>query len=244
MSSLKSKVLEISDESTRLFLNGCIDESTSILYNVSASILMQNLTNEVESEPGMLSFLMKMNDQPDDRYIKLPHYRSIRPRKLNENEMVLDEYGKYGILLNIVSNKKTFNFSVRLNDMTIVKYDYQLQKQTRGSFRNFALTDKYGNISKNWQTLKVFQMHETKKIFDNHDKHEILSFESFVGDQLGKKIFDIKYFLLKCYINRLVRERDYWKEVRDRAVKRQYNLDWEYEKRQADEIVKELEEKK
>ena len=84
-------------------------------------------------------------------------------------------------------------------------------------------------------------MHETKKIFDNHDKHQMMSFESFVGDQLSAKLLEIKYFLLKCYINRLVSERDYWKGVKDRAAERQMNFDWEYEKRQAAETIKEME---
>ena len=155
--SLKSKIetLEGLDDSSKQILKGCIDENCSILNNYWANQLFSSLTDEVESQPGMLSFLMRLNDQPDDRYIKLPHYQSIKPRKLKDNEMVLDEYGKYGILLNIVSNRKTFNVSVRLNDMTIIKYDYELRKQTRGSYRSFALTDKYGNIAKNWRTLKI-----------------------------------------------------------------------------------------
>ena len=239
--SLKSKIetVEGLDDSSKQILKGCIDENCSILNNYWANQLISTLTDEVESQPGMLSFLMRLNDQPDDRYIKLPHYQSIKPRKLKDNEMVLDEYGKYGILLNIVSNRKTFNFSVRLNDMTIVKYDYELRKQTRGSYRSFALTDKYGNIAKNWRTLKIFQMHETKKIFDNHDKHQILTFDTFAGDQLASKLLTIKYFLLKCYINRLVFERDYWKGVKDRASERQLNYDWEYEKRQAEQLAAE-----
>lgn len=230
MGILKDKIekLAISDNA-KAVLNACIDEEHSILSDRISEGLYRTMIRDVKNDNSMLSFLMSLADDPDDRYIKLPHYTLTHKRKLKANEMVLDEYGKYGILLNIVSNKKSFNFSVRLKDMTIVKFNYELKKQERGSFRSFTLTDKFGNISDNWKVLKVFQMHETKHIFDNHDRHDKRIYNVFVGDQLANQLLNIKYFLLKCYINRLVAERNYWQTLKEKAIERIESYDAQYE---------------
>lgn len=232
------------DNKSKCVLSACIDPDHSVLNSSSCEELFRTLTKDIKSgDDNMLSFLMSLVDEPDDRYIKLPHYINTGKRKLKDNEMVLDEYGKYGILLNVISNRKTFNFSVRLKDMTIVKYNYELRKQERGNYRSFRLTDSHGNISNNWKTLKVFQMHEKKQIFDNHKKHDIKYYNTFVDASLANKIFDIKYFLLRCYINRLVFERDYWKTLKDSAIERLKHDDLEYEyKKFKEEYVDDLEE--
>lgn len=226
----KLKTLSISDLSKSV-LTACIDPDHTVLNSSSCEGLFRTLTRDVKDGGGMLSFLMNLADESDDRYIKLPHYINTGKRKLKDNEMILDDYGKYGILLNIVSNRKTFNFSVRLKDMTIVKYNYELRKQERGTYRSFTLTDKYGNISDNWKTLKVFQMHEKKQIFDNHKRHDKQFFNTFVDENLANHILHIKYFLLRCYINRLVFERDYWKTLKDSAKERLEHGDLDYEYR-------------
>lgn len=232
MNSIALKLSDVSKKSPACgsILSACMDPQHTILCNINCDRLLTKLTNAIKSKSGLLSFLFSLLDEPDDRYIKLPHYNNITKRKLKDNELYVDDNGKYGILLNIVSNKKTFNFSVRLKDMTIIKYNELLQKQERGSFRSFTLTDKYGNIGENWKVLKVFQMHETKKIFDNHDKHDKQNFDCFIDDSIGDELLSIYYFVLKCYINRLVRERDYWLNLKEKATERDMNGDWEFEK--------------
>ena len=201
--------LNISDNA-KMALKNIINPNVSVMGRATCEGLYNTLTNAIKRDKSLLGFLLKLLDEPEDRYIKLPHYVNFNPRKLKSTEFLLKENGKYGILLNIISNRKTFNFSIRLRDMTIIVYNEKIHKQTRGSYRSFTLTDKYGNIAENWKTLKVFKIDEKKRIFDNHEKAEILNQERFLDDELKNLLTDIKYFLLKCYINRLELERDYW----------------------------------
>lgn len=211
MTEINKKIesLEILDNSKKV-LKAIVDPNKSVLDDPTCEALFKSLTNSIKNDNSLLGFLMKLLDEPEDRYIKLPHYVNLNPRKLKSTEFLLKENGKYGILLNIISNRKTFNFSVRLRDMTIIVYDKTIQKQTRGSYRSFTLTDKYGNIAENWKTLKVFKLDEQKKIFDNHDKSEIINQEQFLSDNILALFKTIKYFLLRCYIERLESERSYW----------------------------------
>lgn len=211
MTEINKKIesLEILDNSKKV-LKATVDPNKSVLDDPTCEALFKSLTNSIKNDNSLLGFLMKLLDEPEDRYIKLPHYVNLNPRKLKSTEFLLKENGKYGILLNIISNRKTFNFSVRLRDMTIIVYDKTIQKQTRGSYRSFTLTDKYGNIAENWKTLKVFKLDEQKKIFDNHDKSEIINQEQFLSDNILALFKTIKYFLLRCYIERLESERSYW----------------------------------
>lgn len=230
MGIIKDKLEKMSySDEAKAFLSECIDENQSILRSSYGESLFHSIARDLKDDNGMLGFLLNLADSNGDQFIKLPHYIPDKRTKLKNNEISLNEYGKYGILLNIISNKKTFNFSIRLKDMTIIRFNYELKKQERGSYRSFTLTDKFGNISENWKTLKAFKMSETKQIFDNHNKHDKLIYNDFVSDALANKLLDIKYFLLKCYINRLVWERDYWKDLQQKAIERIDHYDAEYE---------------
>lgn len=231
--SLQEKIesLNISDNSKN-FIKAIIDPTKSILSDVFCQSLYQTLINQIKKDGGLLSFLMKILDEDEEKYIKLPHYVNINPRKLKSTEFLLKENGKYGILLNIISNRKTFNFSIRLRDMTIIIYDKKIEKQTRGSYRSFTLTDRYGNISENWKTLKVYSIDEEKKIFDNHDKSDIIIKEFFISDELSNLLNDIRYYLLKLYIRRLELERDYWEDMKNKALERMKSFDIKYEMKQ------------
>ena len=69
-------------------------------------------------------------------------------------------------------------------------------------------TTKYGEFISSffsWMTLD-----EQKKIFDNHDKSEIINQELFLSNNILALFKTIKYFLLKCCIERLEAERNYW----------------------------------
>lgn len=242
MSFLKDRVnsIKVSDN-TRKFFEAIINPDISILKVDICETLYKTILKQLKKDNSLLSFLLNLVDCGEERYIKLPHYININPRKLKDTEFLLRENGKYGILLNIISNRKTFNFSMRLRDMTIIVYDRKIQKQTRGSYRSFTLTDKFGNISENWKTLKVYTIDEKKKIFDNHDKSEIITQEFFVSDNPSNLLKDIKYFLLKLYIKRLEMERDYWISVSNRAQERLSNFDHKFEMRQIREFMKERE---
>jgi hypothetical protein len=52
-----------------------------------------------------------------------------------------------------------------------------------------------------------------------------------VTDNLAPLLLDIKYFLFRCYINRLEREREYWKTLKEIAIHRIQNYDADYEMR-------------
>lgn len=242
MSVLKDRIdsLEVSDNSKK-FLEAIINPKITILKDGICEALYKTVLNQIKKDNSLLSFLLKLVDCGEERYIKLPHYVNINPRKLKDTEFLLKENGKYGVLLNIISNRKTFNFSVRLRDMTIIVYDKKIQKQTRGSYRSFTLTDRFGNISENWKTLKVYTIDEEKKIFDNHDKSEIITQEFFIGNNISELLKDIKYFLLKLYIKRLELERDYWVEVSNRAQERINNFDYKFEMKKIKEDMKETE---
>lgn len=199
--------------------------------------------NMLLNSKGLLSYLYECLNSPVEKYIKLPHYINFNKRKLKSTEFILRENGKYGILLNIISNRKTFNFSVRLRDMTIIHYDRGEDKQIRGSYRSFTLTDMFGNISNNWRTLKVLDSSEKKKIFDNHDKHEIKTYDCFIDDEeMSKQLTSDEYYGLKCIIKRLEFERKYWEECKERAQYRLANYDAEYEMRKAKESIQEINE--
>lgn len=196
--------------------------------------------NMLLNSKGLLSYLYECLNSKVEKYIKLPHYINFNKRKLRSTEFILRENGKYGILLNIISNRKTFNFSVRLRDMTIIHYDRGADKQIRGSYRSFTLTDMFGNISNNWRTLKVLDSTEKKKIFDNHDKHEIKTYDCFIDDDMGKQLFSDEYYAMKCIIKRLEAERKYWEECKERAQDRLITYDAEYELRKAKETIDEV----
>lgn len=241
MAFLQDKInsFQISDNSKK-FLEAIINPHTSILKDYYCENLFNGILNAIKRDNSLLSYLLNLVDNSEDFYIKLPYYINLKPRKLKSTEFLLKENGKYGILLNIISNRKTFNFSIRLRDMTIIVYDNKIKKQTRGSYRSFTLTDKYGNIAENWKTMKVYTIDEEKKIFDNHDKSEIITQQLFVGNDICNLINDIRYFLLKLYVKRLELERDYWEEVQKNAIERKSNLDYEYEKRQAQKVMEEI----
>lgn len=214
----KIETLKLSDNSKNA-LKQLLNPMVSVLDSALFDGLYKTVSNIIKRDNSLLAFLLKLLDEPEDRYIKLPHYVNLNPRKLKSTEFLLKENGKYGILLNIISNRKTFNFSVRLRDMTIIVFNQTIQKQTRGSYRSFTLTDRFGNIAENWKTLKVFTIDEKKRIFDNHEKAEIILQEHFLSDQIATLFKDIKYFLLKCYIERLEMEREYWEKELDNLTK-------------------------
>lgn len=239
MSFLKDKVnsVEVSNNS-RKFLEAIINPKISILKVDICESLYKTILNQLKKDNSLLSFLLNLVDLGEERYIKLPHYININPRKLKDTEFLLRENGKYGVLLNMISNRKTFNFSMRLRDMTIIVYDRKIEKQTRGSYRSFTLTDRFGNISENWKTLRVYTIDEKKKIFDNHDKSEIITHQFFISDDISNFLKDIKYFLLKLYIKRLEMERDYWVDISNRAQERLSNFDHKFEMKQIREFMK------
>ena len=192
------------------------DSNKSIINSSIYKRVAMHFHKMLLNSKGLLSYLYQCLNSPAEKYIKLPHYINFNKRKLRSTEFVLRENGKYGILLNIISNRKTFNFSVRLRDMTVIQYDKGADKQIRGSYRSFTLTDMFGNISNNWRTLKVLDSVEKKKIFDNHDKHEIKTYDCFIDDdEMSKQLVTDEYYALKCIIKRLEFERKYWEECKE-----------------------------
>ena len=224
MNQEEIKKLTIHDNSKQLLIE-LLNPSNTILNSYIVKGLVTSLKNSLKD--NTLSGMILQCVDSSDMYIRLPSYTETQKRKVKDYEIVVDDNGRYGILLEFLSNKKTFNFSVRIMDMTIVKYNNEIKKQQRGSYRSYTLTDKYGNISKNWKSLKIACDDEFKRLLDNHEKIDsIRVFEKLVSPAAADLIFSIRYFLLKCYIKRLEEEKKYWQKIKNSIPERlKNNLD-------------------
>jgi len=215
------KKLSIHNNS-KLLLSEFSNPSESILNNYIAKGLITSLKNSLKD--NTLSGMILQCVDSSDMYIRIPSYIETQKRKVKDYEIIIDDNGRYGVLLEFLSNKKTFNFSVRIMDMTIVKYNNEIHKQERGSYRSYTLTDKYGNISSNWKSIKIASDDEFKRLLDNHEKIDsIRVFEKLVSVAAGDLIYGIRYFLLKCYIKRLEEEKKYWQNIKKSIPERLKN---------------------
>lgn len=143
--------------------------------------------------------------------INIPSYKSMRAASVTEGQHVVSAENRHGCITNLIANKNTFSFSVRIRDMNVIS------EEGVGAYRTFSLTDLDGDWYDGWKKLEFIpSAKENKFIFEN--KMNIgndVVFNEFVHPNRWSSIYGQYYFMTKALIERLSEEASHcFKEIK------------------------------
>jgi len=164
------------------------------------------VNGEISTDLDLSTFLFELSTR--NAVINIPNYKKIRSSSNeSKNEVVLNNENRHGKITSIVSNQKTFSFSVRITDQNVIK-DGDI-----GSSRAFSITDFEGNWYDAWSSLEFIQNAKENEFLLEHgimDKNNLINFKYFVHPNKWVSIFTKKYFITKALIDRLSEEGTYY----------------------------------
>ena len=162
----------------------------------------------------LAAFLFALKDRR--AVINLPTYKAMRGSKVQEGVSVISKENRHGQLLNLVANKETFIFSVKMKDMNVVKTT-ESTGDVVGDFRTFSLTNFDGSWYDGWKSIgfkpdaKENEFMEKTGILTGHK----ISFKNFVHPNRWVSFYGKYYFITKLLIERLTEESAYFfKEIK------------------------------
>ena len=203
------------------------DKSSDEIFNIIPIVenywtfdLEKRSPNVIFEEDGtkitdldMLTFLYSLKNR--HAVIKIPKYKSLRaydPTKVKE-VVINTSKDRHGKILKLTSNENTFNFSVMLNDMTI------MTSSDVGKARLFTITDFDGNWYDGWETIDFIpDVKENQYIIEHYltDNQNKITFDTFISNQRWVTFFSKHYILTKCLIQELKeRAQHYYKIMTD-----------------------------
>jgi hypothetical protein len=143
--------------------------------------------------------------------LNIPEYKSMRESKHRDGQMLASKDNRHGQLLQVISNKDTFVFSIRMKDMNVMSTD------DVGDYRTFSLTRFDGEWYSGWKYLEFMPTAEENKFIADS---KILSeggieFKNFVHPNRWTSMYGQYYFITKLLINRLTEQSaDYNKQIK------------------------------
>jgi len=134
--------------------------------------------------------------------IKIPEYKSFSQTRFKEGQNLASKENRHGPILGMVSNKETWNFSVKINDANVMTTD------SVGDARTFTLTDFNGDWYEGWDTLQFMpnaKENEFIREFAMANEGRI-TFEHFIHPNRWTSMYGTRYFITKMLIQRLQEE--------------------------------------
>lgn len=161
--------------------------------------------NFVGTDLDLSCFLYELSNR--NSVINIPTYKSMRPTRFKEGQILVSKDNRHGQILGLIANKDVFSFSIRIKDMNIINTN------TVGEYRNFLITDFDGNFYEGWRSLQFIPTaKENKFIFENEllTNNNSIIFTNFVHPNRWSSLFGQYYFITKALINRLKEESSYY----------------------------------
>ena len=142
--------------------------------------------------------------------VNLPVYKSARPRTVRSDEHVVSRDNRHGKVTGFVSNKAMFSFSVRVQDMNVVKIGSDGKEDSMGAPRNFMLVGLDGEWRKDgWRTIEFFPTAKENAFLTDNKlwTGNRVVFQNFVHPNRWVSFYGRPYFVTKALVQRLVDER-------------------------------------
>lgn len=168
----------------------------------------------------MVAFLYSLIDR--EAIINIPEYKSMRSTKIKENQHLISNTNRHGKILGVYGNKNTFSFGLRIFDMNVM--GQKNGKDYIGDYRNFNLTDFYGQWYDGWKSIQFIpSVNENKFLTENDQwdplKDNTITFKNFVHPNRWTSYYGQYYFLTKMLIDRLTEQAKNYNE----QIKRMLN---------------------
>jgi hypothetical protein len=145
----------------------------------------------------MATFLMELTGRKATAVI--PDYRTMFAATVRENVKV-NPKNRYGTLLGLNANKKTFNFSLRMWDNNVTNSS----NGTVGAYRKFSLTDLEGNLYQKFSGIEFDPTAEENEFLKPlYDENSTINFQYFVSPERRTTIYSAPYMLTKLLIERI-----------------------------------------
>ncbi len=143
--------------------------------------------------------------------VHIPEYKSTRQTKVKEGQMLSSKKDRHGNLTQVIANKDSFAFSIRIKDMNVMSTDEV------GDFRSFSITKFDGGWNPNWSSIRFMPSGEEKKfIVDSGILSENkIEFKNFVHPNRWTSMYGQYYFMTKLLIKRVEEEsKHYFSEIK------------------------------
>jgi len=134
--------------------------------------------------------------------INIPYYKATSQTKVRTDQQLKSKANRHGELLEVLSNKDFFSFSIRVMDLNVIGED------SVGDFRTFSLTEKDGSWSNNWKSIQFEPtLKENRFITENKlwSGNRIV-FRNFIHPNRWTSFFGHHYVISKMLIDRLTDE--------------------------------------
>lgn len=138
--------------------------------------------------------------------VQIPEYKSTRQTTVREGQMLSSKENRHGKLAQVISNKETFNFSVRINDMNVMTSD------SVGDYRSFLITKFDGDWNPHWTSLKFLPNAEENKFIAESGilSGNKIHFKNFVHPNRWTSMYGKSYLITKALISRIEEESSYY----------------------------------
>lgn len=138
--------------------------------------------------------------QQRNAVIDMHKYKSFSPNPYRADQKVDHRKKRFGKLLSMVSNQKTFKFSVRLFDENVLNED-----GSQGDFRTFNITDFDGEFSESWKNISFDENREENAYLHKADvvKDNTITFNDFISPNRWTSFYGCAFWKSKLMIDRL-----------------------------------------
>jgi len=163
-----------------------------------------NIYDRTSRPQDMAVFLYTLGSR--NAVIKIPEYKSFTQTKFREGEMLSSKENRHGPITGMVSNKETWNFSVRIKDANV------MTSSSVGEARTFTLTDFNGDWYEGWDAIQ-FMPDAKENEFIREYAMSVggrIEFEHFIHPNRWTSMYGTRYFITKMLIQRLQAEGQYY----------------------------------
>ena len=149
------------------------------------------------NDVDLLTFLVAIASR--NAIVVLPEYHNTRPTQRKADELVLPA-NRHGRMIAVVSNAKTFRFSIRVLDANV------MTTSTIGAPRTFTLTDSDGKLATNWSSMMFMPTAEENRFLRRYGlvgSDGSVPFTRTVHPNRWTSMFGRTYVLAKILLDRL-----------------------------------------
>jgi hypothetical protein len=147
--------------------------------------------------------------------IDLHKYESFSANPYRADQKVDHRKKRFGKLLAMVSNQKTFKFSVRVWDENVVNED-----GSNGDYRVFNITDFDGEFSESWKNITFDETAAENAFLEKADvvNNHTIEFNDFISPNRWTSFYGCAYWKSKLMIKRLQAQIKHLKAEEKRLV--------------------------
>jgi hypothetical protein len=190
-----------------------MDRNVDVLLRVVPRIVREFTNDALDRRPkgagglDLVSFLLTIAGR--GATVLIPEYHATRPTTRKTGELVLPA-NRHGRVLAVVSNAKTFRFSLRIDDANV------LTTASVGAPRTFTLTDFNGDLNDAWRTITFLPTARENSFLARYglERDGRIPFERAVHPNRWTALFGRSYVLAKILIDRLSDEIKHWQPER------------------------------